>query len=101
MDFWFLVFIFSVALLVSVGGALLLVGYVGTLPAALSFGWRNWVPLLLVPIVGPVWFSARHWKEFSRPGKQLIVGVVLVVAALALLYGAGPYFVDRMATGVK
>ena len=101
MDFWFLVFIFSVALMVSVGGALLLVGYVGTLPAALSFGWRNWVPALLVPVAGPVWFSARHWKEFSRPGKQLIMGLILVAAALALLYGAGPYFVDRMATGVK
>lgn len=101
MDFWFLVFLFAVALLVAVGGALLLVGYVGTLPAALSFGWRNWVPTLLLPIVGPIWFSVRRWKEFSRPGKQLIFGLLLVGAALALLYGAGPYFVDRMAAGVK
>lgn len=101
MDFWFLVFIFSVALLVSVGGALLLVGYVGTLPAALSFGWRSWVPVLLLPIAGPLWFSVRHWQEFSRPGKQLIIGLMLVAGALALLYGTGPYFVDRMATGVK
>ena len=60
MDFWFLIFLFSVALLVAVGGSLLLVGYVGTLPAALSFGWRNWVPALLVPIFGPLWFAVRH-----------------------------------------
>ena len=101
MDFWFLVFIFSIALLVAVGGALLLVGYVGTLPAALSFGWRNWVPALLLPIAGPIWFALVHWKDFSRPGKQLIFGLLMVGAALALLYGAGPHFVDRMAAGVK
>lgn len=101
MDFWFLIFLFSVALLVAVGGSLLLVGYVGTLPAALSFGWRCWIPALLVPIFGPLWFAVRHWKEFSRPGTQLMVGVLLIGMALALLYGLGPHFVDRMAAGVK
>lgn len=101
MDFWFLIFVFAVALLVSVGGTLVLVGYVGTLPAALASGWRNWVPALLVPVVGPIWFAARNWREFSRPGRQLIFGILLAGAAFALLYGAGPYFVDRMAAGVK
>lgn len=101
MDFWFTTFVFAVAILVAVGGSLLLVGYVGTLPASFAFGWRNWVPTLVLPIVGPLWFSATHWKDFSRPGKQLIAGVLLIVVAVALLYGYGPHFVDRMAAGVK
>lgn len=101
MDFWFTTFVFVVAILVAVGGSLLLVGYVGTLPASFAFGWRNWVPTLALPLVGPLWFSATHWQDFSRPGKQLIAGVLLIVAAVALLYGFGPHFVDRMAMGVK
>ncbi len=101
MDFWFVAFLFSVALLVAVGASLLLVGYVGTLPAAFAFGWRNWLPTLLLPVVGPLWFAARHWKDFASPGRQLIFGVLLVAAAVALLYGAGPHFVDRLAAGVK
>jgi len=101
MDFWFIAFLFAVALLVAVGASLLLVGYVGTLPASFAFGWRNWVPVLAVPIAGPLWFSVRHWQDFSQPGKQLFAGLLLIGAALALLYGAGPHFVDRLAAGVK
>ena len=101
MDFWFLAFLFAVALLVAVGASLLLVGYVGTLPASFAFGWRNWIPTLILPVAGPLWFSAMHWKDFSQPGKQMIFGLLLIGAALALLYGAGPHFVDRLAAGVK
>ncbi|UCV11921.1 hypothetical protein KI614_01350 [Dechloromonas denitrificans] len=101
MDFWFTAFVFAVAILVAVGGSLLLVGYVGTLPASFAFGWQRWVPTLTLPVIGPLWFSATHWQDFSRPGKQLIAGVVLIVAAVALLYGFGPHFVDRLAAGVK
>lgn len=101
MDFWFIAFLFAVALLVAVGASLLLVGYVGTLPASFAFGWRNWIPVLALPIAGPLWFSVRHWKDFAQPGKQLLVGLLLIGTALALLYGAGPHFVDRLAAGVK
>lgn len=97
MDFWFTAFMFAIAILIAVGGTLLLVGYIGTLPASFAFGWKNWVPTLALPIVGPIWFAGTHWSEFSKPGKQLIFGVLLFVAAIALLYGFGPHFVDRMA----
>ena len=101
MDVWFLFFLFAVALLFSVGASLLLVGYVGTVPASFAFGWRNWVPTLVFPVIGPMWFSLRHRRDFSLPGKQLIIGILMIVAALVLLYGAGPHFVDRLAAGVK
>ena len=101
MDSWFLVFIFTVAILIAVGGALVLVGYLGTLPAAFDHGWRTWMPTLLLPVAGPLWFAGTHWAEFSRPGKQLLFGLILLAAAVGLLYGGGPHFVDRMAAGVK
>lgn len=101
MDFWFTAFVLAIAILVAVGASLLLVGYVGTLPASFAFGWRNWVPTLGLPVIGPLWFAGTHWKDFSRPGKQLIFGVLLIVAAVGLLYGFGPHFVDRMAAGIK
>ena len=101
MDFWFRCFLFTVAILVAVGGALLLVGSMATLPAAFDFGWRVWLPTLLVPVLGPLWFARSHWAEFARPGKQLLFGVLLLLAAVGLLYGAGPHFVDRMAAGIK
>jgi hypothetical protein len=101
MDFWFLTFLFTVAILIAVGGALLLVGYLGTLPAAFDHGWRTWLPALLLPVLGPLWFARAHWVEFSRPGKQLLFGLLLLAAAVSLLLGAGPHFVDRMAAGIK
>lgn len=101
IDAWFLTFLFTVALLIAVGGALVLVGYMATLPAAFDFGWRVWAPTLLLPVVGPLWFARSHWAEYAKPGKQLLFGVLLLLAAGGLLYGAGPHFVDRMAGGIK
>ena len=87
MDFWFLVFLFTVAILVAVGGALLLVGYLGTLPASFDHGWRVWIPTLLLPVIGPLWFAGTHWAEFQRPGKQFIAGSVNVETPDPLLGG--------------
>ncbi|MCL2346583.1 MAG: hypothetical protein FWC58_12130 [Desulfobulbus sp.] len=101
MDAWFLAFIMTVALLIAVGGALVLVGYLGTLPASFDAGWRYWLPAMLLPVLGPLWFASRHWRDFAKPGKQLLGGVLLLALAVGLLYGAGPHFVDRMAAGVK
>lgn len=35
------------------GGLLLLIGYIGTLPAAFSQGLRVGLPVLLLPLIGP------------------------------------------------
>ena len=101
MDFWFTAFMFAIAIPFAVGASLLLVGYAGTLPASFSFGMRNWLPTLAVPVLGPLWFAIGHWVEFSKPGKQLIAGLLLIALAGVLIYGLGPHFVDRMAAGVK
>ena len=101
MDAGFTAFVLVVALLVAIGGSLLLVGYFGTLPASFSFGWKNWVPTLLLPIIGPIWFSWKHWRDFSRPGKQLLVGLALILIAILMLYQGGPLIIDRMAMPLK
>ncbi|MDR2838021.1 MAG: hypothetical protein LBV49_05555 [Azonexus sp.] len=131
MDAWFLLFVFTIAIGIAAGGALALAGYIGLLPASLNFGWRNWLPATsgvlalvagyfasqlpfldfnwrlwggvtaLLATVGPLWFAWRNRSEFAKPGKQLLIGALLLVAAIGLLYGAGPHFIERMAAGIK
>lgn len=101
IDYGFTAFVMAVALLVAVGASLLLVGYVGTLPASFNFGWKNWLPTLLLPVLGPLWFAWRHWADFKRPGRQLFAGLVLILLALGILYQGGPLVIGRMAAGVK
>jgi len=101
IDIWFTAFVFLIAILVAVGASLLLVGYVNTLPASFSFGWRWWLPTLLLPVLGPLWFAWKHQHDFSTAFRQLMVGVVLVALAAIVLYGGGPYFVERMAIAGK
>jgi hypothetical protein len=101
IDLGFTAFVFLIAILVAVGGALVLVGYLGTLPASFGFGWQTWGPTLLLPLLGPLWFAWRHRRDFARPGLQLLVGLGLMLIALTILYLGGPLIVDRMAAGVK
>lgn len=96
MDIWFTVFALVTSLLLAGGGTLILVGYIGTVPAALSFGWRTGIPALLLPVVGPLWFAFTHGPDFRRAVWQLIAGSVLLILAGALLLGLGPHFADQM-----
>ena len=97
MDMGFTAFVFAVAILVAVGGSLLLVGYLGIVPASFNFGWQSWLPVLLLPVIGPLWFALTHRKELQRAGFQLLVGTLLVLAAFLLLYIGGPEIIARMA----
>ncbi|RIX48551.1 MAG: hypothetical protein D3M94_06650 [Rhodocyclales bacterium GT-UBC] len=101
IDYGFTAFVFLIAILVAVGGSLVLVGYLGTLPASFNFGWRVWGPTLLLPPFGPLWFAWQRRAEFKRPGLQLLAGLLLLLIAGAILYQGGPLIVDRMAAGVK
>ena len=97
MDMGFTAFVFAVAILVAVGGSLLLVGYLGIVPASFNFGWKCWLPVLFLPVVGPLWFVRQHRSELSRAGHQLLAGVVLISIAACLLYWGGPVLIDQMA----
>lgn len=79
------------------GGLLLLIGYIGTLPAAFSQGLRVGLPVLLLPLIGPLWFAHRQGAEFRREVIQLVAGSLLVLLAAGLIMTYGPYFAEQQA----
>lgn len=101
MDIWFTLFVMTAAVIVAVGGALLLVSYLQILPASFEQGWRQFLPTVLLPIIGPLWFAYTHRPEFERPGKQLLAAAVLLMGVGLLLYFWAPFFVDRMLVNLK
>lgn len=96
MDGWFVAFAIVSSLLMAGGGTLLLVGYINTLPAALSFGWRVALPVVVLPVVGPLWFAWTQGDEFRRARYQLIAALALLAAAGVLILAFGPYFAGRL-----
>ena len=96
MDWGFISFAVVSTLSLAAGGLLLLIGYIGTVPAAFSFGWKTGLPVLLLPVIGPVWFALSHGPEFRRAAIQLIAGLALVALAGGLIAGLGPHFADKM-----
>lgn len=98
MDMGFTAFVFAVAILVAVGGSLVLVGYLGIVPASFNFGWKAWLPTVLLPVIGPLWFANRQREQLRRAGLQLLAGTMLVVVAVGMLYFGGPQIIARMAT---
>jgi putative copper export protein len=101
MDIWFTLFVTLAAVLVAVGGALLLVSYLQILPASFDHGWRTFLLTLLLPIIGPLWFARKHRSEFERPGKQMLVGALLLACVVLMLLFWGPYFVERVVATIK
>ncbi|MDD2883784.1 MAG: hypothetical protein PHT48_01925 [Dechloromonas sp.] len=101
MDGWFFAFAVSTTLMLAGGGLLLLIGYIGTLPAALSFGWRIWLPTVLLPVVGPCWFAWQQGGIFRRSLWQLLLASVLIGLASALIYHYGPYFAQQLLEEAK
>ena len=97
MDWGFMAFAVASTLSLAAGGVLLLVGYIGTVPAAFSFGLKTGLPVLLLPVIGPVWFALSRGPEFRRSAIQLIAGVALVAVATGLILGLGPHFAEKLA----
>jgi hypothetical protein len=96
MDWGFIAFAVASTLSLAAGGLLLLIGYIGTVPAAFSFGWKTGLPVLLLPVIGPVWFALNHGPEFRRPAIQLIAGIALVAVATGLIMGLGPHYAEKI-----
>lgn len=95
-DWGFVSFAVASTLALAAGGLLLLMGYIGTLPAAFNFGLKTGLTVLLLPVIGPVWFALNRGPEFRKPAIQLIIGLTLVALATGLILGLGPHFADRM-----
>lgn len=96
MDWGFILFAVVSTVSLAAGGLLLLVGYIGTVPAAFSYGWKTGLPVLLLPVIGPVWFALSRGPEFRRAAIQLIAGLALVALAGGLIAGLGPHFAEKM-----
>ncbi len=96
-DWNFLAFALGSTLALAGGGLLLLVGYIGTLPAAFNQGLRTGLPVLLLPVLGPLWFAHRQGEAFRRERLQLIAGSLLLLLAAGLIMGYGPYFAEQQA----
>lgn len=101
MDIWVTVFLLIVGLFAASGFMLILVGYVISLLASVSHGWRWWVPALLLPVLGGLWFCAKHWGEHRKTGLQLGGGALSLILGVGLLYGAGPSVVNYIARNVQ
>ncbi|WP_415034659.1 hypothetical protein [Azonexus sp.] len=96
MDNSFLAFALVTSLLLAGGGTLLLVGYINTLPAALAQHWRIALPVVLLPVAGPLWYAWRSGEEFRRARWQLIAALVLLALAAVVILALGPYFAERL-----
>lgn len=53
------------------------------------------LPALAIHLVTVFVFLARNRREYAKPGKQMVIGLVLLVLAAASLYGVGPKFAER------
>lgn len=101
MEFGFFVFILAVALMAAVGVVLLLVGYIVVIPASITHSWWWAALVVLLPILGPIFFCRAFPEGLRKTRLQIFYGTLLLMGAVALLYGGGPWFAQHMIDAAK
>lgn len=74
--------------------------FVEVMPVATLARWLA-IPAGAVHLVALAGFFKCHWQDNAKTGKQLLGGLGLLLLAVALLYGIGPMFAERIVAGAK
>jgi len=61
----------------------------------LALAKRLAIPALLIHLATVLGFLAYRRREYAKPGKQMLIGLVLLLLAVGSLYGIGPKFAER------
>ena len=101
MDFAFFAFVLSIALMAALGAVMLLVGYFVVIPASVTRGWWWAALVVFVPILGPIFFCRAFPDGLRKTRLQIFFGTLLLMCAVALLYGGGPWIAERMVAAAK
>lgn len=101
MDITFFAFILTIALLAAVGVVMLLVGYIVVIPASITRGWWWAAFVVFLPILGPIFFCRAFPEGLRKTRLQIFFGALLLMAAVALLYGGGPWIAQHMVDAAK
>lgn len=106
MDIWFTLFVFLVAIAAAVGLSLVLVGYIGVMPASLGAG-RNWLwavgiapaAIMIVPLAGnAVLDIAGHGVPVAGLARWLAIPA-LVVHGVALTWFMSTHWAESAKPG--
>jgi hypothetical protein len=97
---WALAIIPSAIVAIPAAVVFMLAPFVQLMPVGTLARWLA-VPAVAIHVLTGVRFFAVHWQDNVKTGKQLIVGLLLLLVAVGLLYGAGPLFAERIVAGVK
>ena len=101
MDMGFFAFVIAIALMAALGAVLLLVGYIVVIPASIVRGWWWAAFVVFLPIIGPLFFCRAFPEGLGKTRRQIFYGTLLVMGAVALLYGGGPWFAQHMVDAAK
>lgn len=55
------------------------------------------IPALAIHLGAAIRFFTLHWADNVKTGRQLGGGLLLLLFAVGLVYGAGPFFAERAA----
>lgn len=101
MDIGFFAFVLAIALMAALVAVMLLVGYIVVIPASITRGWLWAALVILVPVLGPIFFCRAFPDGLLKTRRQIFFGTLLLMGAVALLYGGGPWFAQHMVDAAK